>query len=397
MANGHIRKSGEGSWEIKFDLGRDPVSGKRITKYASFKGNKRQAQAELTRLLASRDAGSYVDPTKMTLGEYLQHWLSADVGRRVGKRTAARYRQIVEKNITPRLGHVPLRRLTAAHIEGFEADLHREGWVKARAKKKDDDGQPKAEEPRGLSKQTVLHVHRTLSQALNHAVRLEVLVKNPARQVKPTKPDDPDIQILDRKKSEMTTLLETAKGTGLYAPVLVAVTTGVRRGELLGLRWSDVDLKAASLTVNQAMQRTKGEIEFKAPKTKKSRRTITLPAITVETLQAHRKAQLEQRMKLGLGRDPRDLVFTREDGQPLDPDSLSKAFERLILKAGVTPITLHGLRHTHISYLLMDGVHVKVVSERAGHANIKITLETYAKYLPNMQMEAAAKINAWLA
>jgi integrase len=396
MSRGHIRPQGERSWQLKFDLGRDPITQKRITKYVSFKGNKREAQAELTRLLAQRDAGNYADPTKMTVAEYLQHWLAADVERRVGKRTAARYRQIVEKNIIPRLGHVPLRKLTAAHIEGFEADLHREGWVKARAKKKDDDGQPKVQEPRGLSNQTVLHVHRTLSQALNHAVRLEVLVKNPARQVKPTRPDDPDIQILDRKKSEVTTLLNTAKGTSLYAPVLVAITTGIRRGELLGLRWSDVDLKAATLIVNQAMQRTKGELEFKPPKTKKSRRTITLPAVTIEVLQAHRKEQLEQRMKLGLGRDPRDLVFTREDGQPLDPDSLSKAFERLIAKAEVTPLTLHGLRHTHISYLLMDGVHVKVVSERAGHANIKITLETYAKYLPNMQMEAAVKVNAWL-
>jgi integrase len=131
----------------------------------------------------------------------LQHWLSADVERRVGKRTAARYRRIVEKNIISRLGHVPLRKLTAAHIQAFERDLQREGWVKTRAKKKDNDQQNNVEEqPRGLSKQTVVHVHRTLSQALNHAVRLEVLVKNPAKQVKPAKPDKPEIKILDRKK-----------------------------------------------------------------------------------------------------------------------------------------------------------------------------------------------------
>jgi integrase len=381
MSQGHIRQQGKGSWELKFDLGRDPISGKRISKYVTFRGNKRQAQAELTRLLASRDAGSYVDPTKMTVAEYLRHWLTADVERRVGKRTAARYRQIVEKNITPRLGHVPLRKLIAAHIEAFEADLHREGWVKT-------------EVQRGLSKQTVLHVHRTLSQALNHAVRLEVLVKNPARQVKPSKPDKPEIKILS--KQEIAVLLAAAKGTSLYIPVLVAVTTGIRRGELLGLRWSDLDLKAGKLTVNQAMQRTRGELEFKQPKTKTSRRTITLPAVTVEALQAHYKAQLEDRMKLGLGRDPRGLVFTRGDGLPLDPDSLSKSFERLIAKAKVTPITLHGLRHTHISHLLMDGVHVKVVSERAGHANVNITLNTYAAYIPNMQADAALRINAWL-
>jgi integrase len=144
------------------------------------------------------------------------------------------------------------------------------------------------------------------------------------------------------------------------------------------------------------MQRTKGELEFKSPKTKTSRRTITLPAATVEALQAHYKVQLEERMKLGLGRDPHGLVLTRADGKPLDPDSLSKAFERLVLKAKVTPITLHGLRHTHISHLLMDGVHMKVVSERAGHANVNITLNTYAAYIPNMQADAAVRVNSWL-
>jgi len=185
-----------------------------------------------------------------------------------------------------------------------------------------------------------------------------------SRQVKPSKPDKPEIKILS--KQEIAALLAAAKGTSLYAPVLVAVTTGVRRGELLGLRWSDVDLKGGKLTVNQAMQRTRGELEFKQPKTKTSRRTITLPAVAVEALQAHYKAQLEGRMRLGLGRDPRGLVFTRGDGAPLDPDGFTKVFDRLVAKAKVAPITLHGLRHTHISHLLMDGVHVKVVSERAG-------------------------------
>jgi integrase len=251
MAQGHIRSQGEGSWQLKFDLGRDPITGKRKSKFVTFRGNKRQAQAELTRLLAQRDAGSYVDPTKMTLAEYLQHWLSV-VERRIGKRTAHRYRQIVEKNIIPRLGHVPVRKLTAAHIESFEGELQREGWVKPGKKGK---------EPakRGLSAQTVLHVHRVLSQALAHAVALEVLVKNPAVQVKPPRPTSDEIKILT--KPEIAVLLDAAKANSLLAiAILVAVTTGVRRGELLALRWSDLDLKGGRLAVNQAMQRTKGEL-----------------------------------------------------------------------------------------------------------------------------------------
>ena len=395
MTQGHIRQQGDGSWEIKFDLGRDPLTGRRITKYVTFRGTKRKAQEELTRLLGQRNEGSYVEPTKMTVAQYLNHWLEADIDRRVAARTAARHRGIVEKNIIPKLGPVPVRKLTAVHIEAFEAQLQREGWVKARAKQKVREGEEAPiQEKRGLSAQTVQHIHRTLSQALSHAVRLGVLFKNPARQVKPPRPPSREIKILD--KNEMTTLINAAKGVGLYVPVLVAVTTGMRRGELLALRWSDIDLRAGALTVNQSIERIKGRVEFKSPKTRTSRRTITLPAITVGALRKHYRVQLEERLKLGLGRDPRGLVFARPDGQPMDADTLSKAFRRLVASAKVTPITFHGLRHTHISHLLMEGVHVKLVSERAGHASINITLGVYAAYIPNMQSDAALRVDAWL-
>jgi integrase len=395
MAQGHIRPQGAGSWEIKFDLGRDPVTGRRITKYVTFRGTKRKAQEELTRLLGQRNDGSYVEPTKMTVAQYLQHWLDADIERRVAARTAARYRGIVEKNIIPKLGHVPVRKLTAAHIEAFEAELQREGWVKARADKKvTEPAEAPTQEKRGLSAQTVLHVHRALSQALGHAVRLGVLFRNPAQQVKPPRPPSREIVILE--KAEIASVINASKGVGLYAPVLVSVTTGIRRGELLALRWSDIDLKAATLTVNQSLERIKGKFQFKAPKTKTSRRTISLPPFTVEALCEHYRAQLEDRLKLGLGRDPRGLVFVRLDGQPMDPDTLSKSFGRLVDASKVSPITFHGLRHTHISHLLMDGVHVKVVSERAGHADVNTTLRVYAAYIPNMQADAALRVDAWL-
>jgi integrase len=390
---GHIRKQGNGSWELKFDLGRDPLTGRRVTKYVTFRGTKRKAQDELTRLLAHRDDGSYVDPTKMTVAEYLHHWLAADIDRRVAARTAARHREIVEKNIIPRLGSVPMRKLSGVHIEAFETELQREGWVKHRAPAKDGAGHGE-QERRGLSAQTVLHVHRTLSQALSHAVRLGVLPKNPTVLVKPPRPERREIKILT--KDEIGVMLRAAEGTALHMPVLVALTTGLRRGELLGLRWSDLDLKAGTLTVNQALERVRGTIAFKAPKTKTSRRRITLPTVTIEALQQHRTAQAEERLMFGLGRDPRGLVFSRADGKPLDADSLTKAFGRLVAATGVTPITLHGLRHTHISHLLMDGVHVKVVAERAGHASVNITLAVYAAYIPSLQADAALRVDAWM-
>jgi integrase len=166
----------------------------------------------------------------------------------------------------------------------------------------------------------VLHVHRTLSQALAHAVTTGVLFKNPAEQVKPPRPPSREIAILT--KPEVATLLRAAKTTWLYLPVLVAVTTGMRRGELLGLRWSDIDLKASRLTVNQSLERVKGKTVFKSPKTITSRRTITLPALTIEALKEYRAAQAAERLRLGLGKP--DLVFSHGDGSPMDPDSVRR-------------------------------------------------------------------------
>lgn len=380
QGQGHLRQRGERSWELKFDLGRDPSSGKRVTRFVTFHGTKREAQAELNRLLNRCNEGTYVDPTKMTVGEYMEHWLNVDIDRRVAAKTAARHRSIARHQIIPRLGRLPVRKLTPVQIEAFEAQLQREGYVKGRKC-----GQ-------GLTAQTVLHVHRTLSQALAHAVNTGVLFKNPAEQVRPPRPPSREIVILT--KPDVATLLRAAEQTWLYLPVLIAVTTGMRRGELLGLRWSDIDLKVARLTVNQSMERVRGQAVFKSPKTAKSRRTITLPALTVEALTRHRSAQAEERLRLGLGKA--ELVFTRADGAPMDADGLTKAFAKLVKASGIRAITFHGLRHTHISHQLMDGVHVKVVSERAGHASVGITLGVYAAFIPTLQADAATRIDAWL-
>jgi integrase len=296
QGQGHIRQRSQRSWELKFDLGRDPISGKRISRYVNFQGTKREAQAELNRLLNRRNEGTYVDPTKMTVAEYLEHWLTVDIDRRVAAKTAARHRGIVRQNIIPRLGQIPLRKLTAVHIEAFEAELQREG----RCRHRDRRGQ-------ALTAQTVLHVHRTLSQALEHAVKTDVLFRNPTLQVRPPRPPGREIKILT--KPEIGTVLRACEGRGLYLPVLVAVTTAIRRGELFGLRWSDLDLKAGRLTVNQSLEQANGKSTFKPPKTKSSRRTITLPTLTVEALREHRAAQAEERLRLGLGKPDLDYRF----------------------------------------------------------------------------------------
>jgi integrase len=376
QGTGSIRQRGP-HWELRFADGRSS-DGKRIVRSISFRGTKRQAQAELNRLLHRRNEGTYVDPTKMTVGQYLEHWLTVDIDRRVAASTATVYRAFARNQIIPRLGNIPLRRLTAVHIEALEAELQQTGRLRGAGE--------------GLTARSVLHVHKVLSQALTHAVRTEVLFRNPAEQVKPPRPPRKEIAILT--KAEIATLLRAAERTPLYLLVLVGITTGMRRGELLALRWSDLDLKAARLTVNQSLEQIAGKITFKSPKTATSRRTITLPGITVEALNTHRATQAAERLRLGLGKA--DLVFTRPDGEAMNAALITKMFDRLIKAAGVRRITLHGLRHTHISHQLIDGVHPKIVSERAGHASVSITLSVYAGFIPNMQADAAAGVDSWL-
>ena len=374
QGQGHIRQRGKQSWQLKFDLGRDPATGKRITRLVTFRGTKREAQAELNRLLNRRNEGTYVDPTKMSVAEYLEHWLSVDIERRVARKTVLRHRGIIRHNI------IPLFRAS-----GQCRCVSSLPFISRRQRHRDSCGA-------ALSAQTVLHVHRTLSQALEHAVKTDVLFRNPALQVRPPRPPGREIKILT--KPEIAQVLRACEGRGLYLPILVAVTTGVRRGELFGLHWSDIDLSAGRLTVNQSLEWANGKPAFKSPKTKGSRRTITLPALTVQALKTHKTEQAAQHLRLGLGKP--GLVFTRADGKPVSLDYVSRTFGELIAELRVTPITFHGLRHTHISHQLMDGVHVKVVSERAGHANVSITLSVYATFLPNLQDKAAEGMDQWL-
>ena len=176
------------------------------------------------------------------------------------------------------------------------------------------------------------------------------------------------------------------------------MTTGLRRGELLGLRWQDVDLDGGKLAVRQSLEQTKaGGLAFKQPKTQKGRRVVTLPPIAVEALRRHRADQARERLLLGPAYEDHGLVLAQADGRPVNPEDVTRAFKRLARKAGVRPLSLHKLRHTHATLLLGANVHPKVVSERLGHATVGITLDTYSHVLPHLQEEAARKIDALLA
>ena len=372
---GNIQRRVSKSWRIKYEVGRDPATDARLTRYLTVRGTKRDAQRELTRILREIDTGSYVEPTKMTTGEHLENWLGV-VKPGLGGKTYERYAEIVRNHLIPALGALPLVKLSAPRIEQYYADAREIG-------RRDGKG--------GLSERTMLHHHRVLRKAIRKAVGVSI-VRDPMEHVEAPKPDKAEIEVLD--EAELAKLLKAARGTRMYAPALLAATTGLRRGEVLALRWRDVDLDGARLTVNQALEETKaGGVQFKSPKSKSSRRTVTLPALTVDALRRHKQQQAEERMKLGLGKDPDGLVFTNPLGEMIRPRNFTKEFGRIVKRTDVRQITFHGLRHTHFTDLMRKGVNPKIVQERAGHATVSITLDIYSHVQPGMQEAVANEVD----
>ena len=378
MAKGHIRARGPGAWELKYDIGVDPVTGRRITRFRTVHGAKRDAQRELRAILTGVDGGTYTDPSKMTLAAWLQQWLD-EAQHKVARKTLQRYREIVELHLVPALGAFPLAKLQPAHIQAYYAAALASG-------RRDGSG--------GLSPQTVVHHDRVLNVAMKRARALRLIPTNPVEDVSRPAVNRHEIEVLE--PAESAALLAAARTTRMFPIVFLALATGLRRGEVLGLRWSDVDLERRSLTVAQSLEQTKEGLRFKTPKTKRSRRTIALSPSLVEELQAHRARQAVDRLALGMGRDPAGLVFTRIDGDPIQPDSVTKMFARIVARAKIRPLSFHGLRHTHATDLLRAGVHPKITSERLGHSSIAITMDTYSHAIPGLQEDAAQRIDAAL-
>lgn len=377
---GNITKRGKGSWRLKFDLGVDDATGQRNTQFVTVRGTKKEAEAELNRRLHQVEEGSFVERSGATVESYALHWLSAIAPSKASAKTLERYGEIINLHIVPKLGKIALQKLDGSKIDDFYQHLRTAG-------RRDGKG--------GLAPQTVQHIHRLLSQIMASAVKARKLRQSPMAAVQTTpKVRSEEIQVLD--DAELGKLLKHLKGRAIYMPVMLAASTGMRRGEVLALRWKDIDLDRASLQVAQVVEETKAGISLKEPKTDRSRRTIALPARLVQELRSHRGALAAQRLKLGLGKDEQDLVFPTWDGRMRSPRPFSKEFAREADAAGVGHVTFHGLRHTHITHLLRSGVPVHVVSTRAGHANPSVTLNIYAHMLPGQQEGAAAVVDAAL-
>ena len=373
MARGTIRqrsKLRQDSWNVQVYLGKDQATGRKRYRSETVKGTFNDAQRRLTEMLSEVDRGVLLERPRMTVGEYLRSWLEDQAAARVRPRTLEGYRGLVRLYLEPALGRIQLDRLTSREVQSLQAELLRSGGSKGS----------------GLSPRTVLHAHRVLCNALEGAVRLGLVPRNVARSVSPPRVTPNEMRSLTWE--ELARFLSLVRNQRHKSIFLMAAQTGLRRSELLGLRWNDVDFEARTLSVRRALVRlSSGECDLSPPKSGRGRSLDLFP----ETIELLRELQ---NCHSGNG----DFVYGKSDGSPLDPDVVTRAFGRTARAAGFDGLRFHDLRHTHASLLLKEGVHPKVVSERLGHASIEITLNLYSHVLPTVQRNAVDRFGeAWRA
>ena len=364
---GQIIKRGERNFVVRIFLGRD-ANGKRDYMNHTVKGNKKDAQALLNRLMREKDLGVLIEPARMSLNEYLDHWLLTSVKPRVRARTHRNYTDTLRLYVRPKLGSRRLGSLKAVDIQAVYSEM----------------------QENGLSSMVRL-THTLLKGSLTQAVKWQMIAQNPADYVDLPK-RKPAGKARALSKLEVDSFLEATARSKWHVFFHLMVATGLRPSEALALSWKDLDLAKGTLTVQHSLGWLKGEKRFvlNDPKTASSRRTLPLPFGLVKLLSEHMTAQFDRGFT--------DLVFTTRAGTPSHQRVIvQEAFKPALVRAGLSKETrLYDLRHTHATLLLLAGIHPKVVSERLGHASVAITLDVYSHVLPNMQQEAAERLEALL-
>lgn len=364
-------KKNKNSWQIQIYTGIGP-DGKHKRHFETVKGRKDDAERRLREILSNLDKGVICTPPgKLTVADILNQWLDGYVKTNCSQRTLDGYESIVTNHLVPALGQYQLKYLKQQHIQSYYG---------------------KAVE--NLSSRTVHHQHRVLSQALKYAVRQGYLGSNPCQLVYPPSPKGRAMRTL--AQSEVTDLLIAAAGSYYYAVIYMAVASGLRQGELLALRWRDIDIASRYISVNRTLYKRRGVCLFNEPKTLHSRRRIEMTQNLAKFLAKYRleREKLYHQLDKTIMLD--DLVFSTLLGKPLNPSSVTREFSRIARKARLENVRFHDLRHTFASLMLQCGVAPKIISEALGHASVAFTMDTYSHILPNMQTEAMKLFNAVL-
>ncbi|MGF9909470.1 tyrosine-type recombinase/integrase [Brevibacillus porteri] len=363
------KAKGDNKWWYQFYTGEiKNGSRERITK-RGFR-TKKEAEKAMVEAQAALQKGEYIEPSKKMFQDYLNEWIKSK--RNLGEQTLELYESYLRTHIIPSLGQIPLAKLTAHDVEMFLDSLH----------------------DKGLSPSTVKRIFSVVNASLNSAEIKGIVSKNVANRVEKPQASSRR-QLVVWEPEFVSDFLEKTKYASRYwIAVYLAVMTGMRQGEILGLRWSDIDFDNRNLTIQQTVNRHR-EIKDGA-KTKKSVRSVALSPETIEVLKEHRKLILQERVELGPDYQNNDLVVCTQFGGPTTQRAIQKVWPNFLKKTGAPKITFHDLRHTHASLLIKQGVHIKVISERLGHSSITITMDKYGHLMPNMQAEAAEGLDSLL-
>jgi len=368
---GHVVRRGK-TWTYVVDVGRDPATGKRRQQWKGGFPTRKAADAALAGVIGKVNAGTHVATDPQTLREWIERWL-VTMEPKIRASTLRDYRNGLAR-VSDKLGNLKLQALKPLDVEEFYASLlhdgHRYGG--------------------GLAPKTVRNVHIALRRSLADAERFGLVTRNVASLVKPPVPERRELQTWTT--DEVRQFLFATRDDRLAAAWRLLAATGMRRGEALGLHWAAVDMKVGRLQINRSLSMVDDKLIWDAPKTSRSRRSISIDDETLVVLKQHRKRQLEERVKAGELWDERDLVFCDELGRELHPNRFTRAFGQAARRAGVSQIRLHDLRHTWATLALQAGVHPKVVSERLGHATTGITLDLYSHVQPELDAQAATSV-----
>lgn len=363
-----INKRGS-SWQVRYDAGNDPITGKRIQKSKTFK-RKKDAENFLIDIQKALKDNTYVEENKITTGAYMLKWLEDYAKPNYADTTVAGYERNIKNHMIPAIGAIPLQKLKTFHIQEFYKDMQKKGY----------------------SAKTIIQIHRILNQALTQADAIGLIFKNPATAVLLPKPEKFEATTLDQ--TQVMYMLKTLKknDSELYIPVLLAVMLGLRRGEVLGLRWQDVVFEQKQILIRNNRTYDGKNIVNTTPKSETSRRILSMTSFLETELKWHKEKQEELKARLGNQYSGFDFVCTRENGTLFHPGTLSKIFAKEIYKMDLPKLRFHDLRHTNATIMLKNNVPAKVASERLGHSTVAITLDLYSHVTNDLELEAAEAI-----
>ena len=360
---GSIRKRADGSWEARIDIGRD-ASGRRRSKSVYGK-TKKEVSDKLTKLAAEKLDGVIVDSGRTTVGDLLNRWLEESSRINTAPNTHTRYESVTRIHLKPTLGKIRLSQLNPMHVSGLLSKLERENV---------------GERTRGMA-------YAVLRRALNIGMKWGLLVRNVCSSVDPPKQHRAHVTTLTEK--QVNELLAATSETRWGALFMLAITTGLRQGELFALKWEDIDLNRGLLSVRHSLEEVAGKLRLKEPKSKSGRRQVTLSTGAIESIWAHRAILMSE------GLAGCEMVFSDSEGKFLRKSNFERRVWHKYRDGAEIPntITFHDLRHTSATILLGAGCHPKIVQERLGHSSIQLTVDTYSHILPSMQADAATKFD----